>query len=190
MFLNQKILSKLMKEACKGGLTVARKEDWIHLAGRGWKTTIKESHMPNKTKGDIVALLGKLPTSGECYTVTTKEIEEEEFCWPQVEGEMEKLHVTRVILDGLLSEMQRVLQFEDGKIVTVNNMFVDIVDNISIDEKNVEYSADGPFDAGTEVYWENNVCIFWASKCMVCKNNEENIHQLSGLKLFWDVSEQ
>lgn len=133
MFLNQKILSKLMKEACKGGLTVARKEDWIHLAGRGWKTTIKESHMPNKTKGDIVALLGKLPTSGECYTVTTKE--KEEFCWPQVEGEMEKLHVTRVILDGLLSEMQRVLQFEDGKIVTVNNMFVDIVDNTSIDEK-------------------------------------------------------
>ena len=185
MFLNQKILSKLMKEACKGGLTVGREEDWIHLAGRGWKTIIKESYMPNKTKGDIVALLGKLPTSGECYTVTTKEIEEEEgFCWPQVEGETEKLHVTSVILDGLLSEMQRVLQFEDGKIVTVNNMFVDIVDNTSIDEKNVEYSADGPFDAGTEVYWENNVCIFWASKCMVCKNNEENIHQLSGLKLF------
>lgn len=143
MFLNQKILSKLMKEACKGGLTVARKEDWIHLAGRGWKTTIKESHMPNKTK----------------------EIEEEEgFCWSQVEGEMEELHVTSVILDGLLSRMQRVLQFEDGKIVTVNNMFVDIVDNTSIDE--------------------NNVCIFWASKCMVYKNNEENIHQLSGLKLF------
>lgn len=163
MFLNQKILSKLMKEACKGGLTVGREEDWIHLAGRGWKTIIKESNMPNKTKGDIVALLGKLPTSGECYRVTTKEIEEEE---------------------GLLSGMQRVLQFEDGKIVTVNNMFVDIVDNTSIDEKNGEYSADGPFDAGTEVYWENNVCIFWASKCTVGKNNEENIHQLSGLELF------
>lgn len=163
MFLNQKILSKLMKEACKGGLTVGREEDWIHLAGRGWKNIIKESNMPNKTKGDIVALLGKLPTSGECYRVTTKEIEEEE---------------------GLLSGMQRVLQFEDGKIVTVNNMFVDIVDNTSIDEKNGEYSADGPFDAGTEVYWENNVCIFWASKCTVGKNNEENIHQLSGLELF------
>lgn len=51
-------------------------------------------------------------------------------------------------------------------------------------KKTGEYSADGPFDAGTEVYWENNVCIFWASKCTVGKNNEENIHQLSGLELF------
>ena len=46
-----------MKEACKGGLTVGREEDWIHLAGRGWKTIIKESNMPNKTKGTLLRYL-------------------------------------------------------------------------------------------------------------------------------------
>ena len=87
MFLNQKILNKLMKAACKGGLTVARKEDWIYLAGRGWKAKIKESYMPNKTKGDLITLIGELPKNGECYVAGTKEItKDEKFSWPSYEG--------------------------------------------------------------------------------------------------------
>lgn len=119
MFLNQKILNKLMKAACKGGLTVARKEDWIYLAGRGWKAKIKESYMPNKTKGDLITLIGELPKNGECYVAGTKEItKDEKFSWPSYEGgDREELYVTQIILKEL-NGMLRVLQYEDGRITT------------------------------------------------------------------------
>ena len=48
MFLNEKVLNNLMKQAYKSdGLVIAQNEDnWVYIAGRFWETEIKREYIP------------------------------------------------------------------------------------------------------------------------------------------------
>lgn len=49
MFLRPSILNRLMKQAYKSGLVIARNEkDWLYIAGKYWEIEIKEGFIPKK----------------------------------------------------------------------------------------------------------------------------------------------
>ena len=69
MFLNEKVLNNLMKQAYKSdGLVIAQNEDnWVYIAGRFWETEIKREYIPKQTLANIIALAGELPEPGERF---------------------------------------------------------------------------------------------------------------------------
>lgn len=71
MFLKPSILNRLMKQAYKTGLTVARtKDDWLYIAGRYWEISVKRDFISKRTMGDLIALVGELPAPGERFEAT------------------------------------------------------------------------------------------------------------------------
>ena len=65
MFLNTKIVNKLIKEAFKTGLVVAATEESIHLGGTYWMIDIKRDFLPKEIMAKIIELTGWIPETGE-----------------------------------------------------------------------------------------------------------------------------
>lgn len=114
MFLKPSVLNRLMKQAYKRGLTVARTaDDWLYIAGSYWEISVKKEFVPKRTMGDIITLVGELPGRGERFTATRDgnqfetgmpvEVDDEPFC------ENDILTVTDVILMGTAGTAQRLL---------------------------------------------------------------------------------
>lgn len=70
MFLNPKILKKLLKEAYKHrSLYLACKTESLYIAAGYWEMEFLKEYIPKETLGDIVALSGMLPEDGQRYQV-------------------------------------------------------------------------------------------------------------------------
>lgn len=66
MFLNPKILKKLLKEAYKHRtLYLACKAESLYIAAGYWEMEFLKEYIPKETLGDIVALSGMLPEDGQ-----------------------------------------------------------------------------------------------------------------------------
>lgn len=185
MFLSPSILKKLMKEAYKRGLIVARtKEDWIYIAGSYWEMNVKKEFIPKKTMGDIIALIGGLPEEGERIRATEEgnQIEMEMPMKVKEEPFREKnaLTVTDVILIGTAGTTQRLLQDEyTGDIYAINDVFVKIVDNKLIEEEKGEIRVEEPlYDPAYGILWKNNVCKMRAA----FRRDDKNDKILKNLK--------
>ena len=68
MFLNPKILKKLLKEAYKHRtLYLACKAESLYIAAGYWEMEFLKEYIPKETLGDIVALSGMLPEDGHRF---------------------------------------------------------------------------------------------------------------------------
>lgn len=68
MFVKLSKIVTLMKQAYKaGGLTVANKEYFYTLEGRGWAMQIYREYAPKELLGEIVKLTGRLPDEDEQF---------------------------------------------------------------------------------------------------------------------------
>lgn len=195
MFLRPSILNGLMKKAYKSGLTMARTEDdWLYIAGAHWEISVKKEFIPKRTLGDIIALIGELPSPGERFKAT-KEGNQIEAGLPLKVNEepfrrSNTLTITDVILIGTGGTAQRLLQDEStGNIYAINNVFAAIVDNNMIDEDKGEYSVTDPFfDPAYGILWKNNVCKLRAAFRADDKNNKV-LHNLKGVDIMPEVPE-
>ncbi len=195
MFLKPATLNALMKQAYRTGLTVARTEDdWLYIAGRYWEVSVKKEFVPRRTLGDIIALTGELPGPGERF-VATKEGNQIELELPLGvnTGPFKGngiLTVTNVLLTGTSGIIQRLLQDEEtGNIYVVNNVFVEIVDNRSIDKDNGEIPAGSLlFNPVYGILWRNNVCRFRAN-FRTDDRNGKILKNLEGADITPEVSE-
>lgn len=185
MFLRPSILNKLMKQAYKNGLTVARTEDdWLYIAGSYWAAGIEKEFIPKRTLGDIIALVGELPGPGERFSATKEgnqlEIEASPILQEEPFRAGETLTVTDVVLIGTNGTEQRLLQDEStGNIYVVNNVFVNIVNNMLIDTEHGEYSVTKPFfHPSLGILWRNNVCKLRA----IFRSDTKNDKVLENLK--------
>lgn len=166
MFLKEKILNSLMKQAYKTELVVEHTVDgWIYIAGNYWEAAIKEKNIRKETLADIVRLSGRMPQKGERIRVNKWGEEGDEDRIP--EGELEKIYggereleVSNVILIGEGGTTERLLQEEGGRIYVVNNVFVEIVDNKLVDKDRGETFVEKPimWASGNGIIWRNNVC--------------------------------
>lgn len=193
MFLKPSILNRLMKQAYKSGLVIARNEkDWLYIAGKYWEIEIKEGFIPKKTLGDIIALTGELPKMGERF-VATKEGNQLEIEMPmevrnECFNESDRLDITDVVLIGTAGTAQRLLQDEDtGKIYVVNNAFIQIVDNFVIEKSKGEHTVGIPsYHPAYGILFKNNVCKLKAN-FRADEKNDKILKNLEGVDITPEV---
>lgn len=186
MFLNKKVLNKLMKEAYKSGLIIANREDkWIYIAGRYWEVEMKRECIPKEILGDIISLVGNIPDPGERYLCTAEgnqleigkpmEITREAY----TEG---PLTITDTLQIGSCGTVQRFLQDDStGAIYLVNQVYIDLSKG-NIDEENGEYAPYDPFYCSTGLLWQTNMCRIAATFRHDMKNTKI-INALKGVDI-------
>jgi len=160
MFLNTGILKRLMKQAYKEGLKIARTEERIYIGGSYWEMDVREEFLPKQILGQIYELAGFLPEAGERYSVTKDDAKLEEGMRLQVDdwGFEKEIEVTKLVLMGRVP--QRLLQDpEAGDIYLANNVFITIADNSCVDEDRGETPVGGRplFHPQYGLLWKNNV---------------------------------
>ena len=195
MFLSPSTLNRMMKQAYKSGLTVARtEEDWLHIAGNYWEADIKKEFIPKRTLGDLIALVGELPQPGERFKAT-KEGNQMEIEMPlEINTEPFKgcstLTETDVLLIGTAGTIQRLLQDEDtGNIYVINNVFSVLVNNGVVMEDKGEYRVGDPlFNPAYGLLWKNNVCELRTHFRSDDKNNKI-LESLKGVDITPEVPE-
>lgn len=164
MFLDPKILRKLLKQAYKTGLIVAREDNRIYLSGGYWEAEILKDYIPKETMGDLISLIGELPEEGTRISAT-KEGNQYEIEMPmgiQVEAEDEELEISNCLLLGCGGVVQRLLQDTSGKVYACSNVYISIINNGWVEESKGEYVVINPYRANNGLMWQNNVCKFHA----------------------------
>lgn len=190
MFLNTGILKRLMKQAYKTGLIVARTENRMYLAGDYWEMDVRMDFLPKQILACIIELTGEIPEEGERYKATKDGNQQEINLRMQVDkdGYQEGIEVTKMILIGKQGTHQRILQERTGGIFIIHNVFVEIADNSALEEERGEYEVIAPLYSKTGILWMNNVARFhayWRSD----ENHERILAELTQLDLTEDPVE-
>ena len=166
MFLRANILKRLMKDAYKkSNFVMADNTKAIYISGGYWEVEIDREFVPKTILAEIMEIAGCLPEAGKRFEVTKDEVKEVEgrdsVYVPMVKR---RINVTDIVIIAKDGVSQRVLQDEDSlDIMLINDVFIDIIDNKSIDYDNGETQAEGPFhDKLTGIYLWNNVMKFHA----------------------------
>lgn len=166
MFIKANILKKLMKEAFKANfLIIGRKEDDYYIQGVYWKFLCNKNFIPKTIYAQIIELAGEIPDEGECFCsgkggnqmqINSMEIE--------IPGKAERVDMTDLVLEHKTGTEQRILQFENGFNVLINNMFAVAVKGKNYEEELGELPPEGPYcHIAHGVFWENNVMRFQAA---------------------------
>lgn len=191
MFLNIGILKRLMKQAYKQGLVVAQTEDRYYIAGSYWEMDVKREFMPKQILACLIELTGEIPEIGERFRATKEGNQQEMQLDMEVDasGFHEGIEVTKLMLYGKQDAVQRLLQTKQGDVYLLNNAFVVIADNSSVQEDRGEYRVTSPlFNATRGLLWANNVArfhAFWRSD----ENHERLIAEMSQIDLSEDLAE-
>jgi hypothetical protein len=187
MFLNEKVLNNLMKQAYKtDGLVVAQNEDnWVYIAGRFWEVEIKREYIPKQTLANIIALAGELPVPRERFRSDKQGNQYEMEMLMSIDVKpytMGPLTVTNTLQIGTAGTVQRYLQDTDtGMIYLLNEAFISLREG-SIDEEHGEYAPSGPFYSKSGVIWQNNICRMTAT-FRHDRKNKKTLDALKGVDL-------
>lgn len=182
MFINEKVLNKLMKEAYKTGLVVAAREDgWIYIAGRYWEVEMSRRLIPKEILGNIISLIGELPDPGERYLATSEgnQLEIGKPMGITIEAYREgPLTITDTLQIGTCGTVQRFLQDPGtGAIYLVNQAYINLSKG-TIDEEIGEYEPSDPFYCNTGLLWQTNICRMAAT----FRHDQKNTKIMNSLK--------
>lgn len=166
MFLKSAEFKKLIKEAYSGpGLKFGNDGYGYYLSGGYWAIWIMKGFIPKKELGAIIELTGEMPEEGKGFK-STKDGNQYEIqnnpIFRVMENALEcetELCVTPVLIKENLEKPKRILQNPGSrKILLVDEKFVRMIDNSTIDFKSGETPAEGPLigkHAG--VFWKNDI---------------------------------
>ena len=172
MFINEKILKRLILKAYKGnGLYMSRSEGWYTLQGGYWSARIAVGCMPKELLAAMVECAGAIPAEGESWTADKEKNQLDlgvDF-WQEIEGDGTELSITPLmIVSGGETALYRVLQFPGGTVMTFRQELVSAADPSRIDWDNDEGSLEGPYyDGGGGVYWETNHATWRVMECRI-----------------------
>ena len=158
MFTNPKILKRLMKEAYKANyLIIGRKEDDYYIQGSYWKLLCNKNYIPKTIFAQIIELAGEIPDEGECFCSgkggNQMQINPMEIVIPE---NAKKVDITDYILLSKTGVAQSLLQFPEGKIVLINNVFAAATRGKHYEEELGELPAEGPYcSLAHGVFWKN-----------------------------------
>lgn len=161
MFLNPKILKKLMKEAYKREcLVIGKRDEQYYIQGGYWALICKKNFVPKTILAEIIELAGEIPEEGECFCAgkNGNQMQANPMVAKVPVGSL-KIRITRLILESRRGVYQRVLQFEHTKeVLLVDNVFMSLVSKIHCEFEEGETEPNGPFcNVERGVFWENNV---------------------------------
>ena len=181
MFTNPKILKKLMKEAFKANfLIIGRKENDYYIQGSYWKLLCNKEYIPKTIYAQIIELAGEIPDDGECFCAgkdgNQMQVNSMKVEFPE---EAQMVKVTDYILLSKRGVAQRLLQFDSGKVVLINNVFVALTTGKHFEEDLGERPAEGPYcHLAYGVLWKNENMKF--SVCF--REDEEHAESLTQME--------
>lgn len=152
MFINQKALEKLLKEAYKENVLYIAKtnsdtnEIIYVIAGTAWTIWVGEDWLTKEAKGAIIKLCDDLPETGEAYRIQWGERQQEfddTYHNMLLDYRTTGLEVRKTRL--CLTRNANILQDPEGNIYLVASKILSLVDRYAIDEENNEQEPVGPF---------------------------------------------
>lgn len=163
MFVNPKILKRLMKEAFKANsLIIGRKEDNMFIQGQYWQFLCDRKFVNKTIYAEIIELAGEIPDEGECFCAgkggNQMQVHSMEIPFP---ADAKEVAVTDFVLLHKTGVAQRILQFQSGKTVVISEKILAATRGKHYDEEQGEHQAFGPFcNLGHGVLWKNNTGKF------------------------------
>lgn len=157
MFINEKILIKLMKRAQKSsGVYIGRWDGWYVICGGYWKARIAVGRLPRSVAAAMVELSGNIPQEGEAWTADKEKNQLEGFSkWENAEG-VGPCFVRPVWVATPGGTPLRVLQLNDGTCLTFRDEHVAAA-LYAIDTSTQESQKDGPhWDGDRGAVWQTN----------------------------------
>lgn len=186
MFLNPKILKKLLKEAYKHrSLYLACKTESLYIAAGYWEMEFLKEYIPKETLGDIVALSGMLPEDGQRYQVLESGNQLETGLPLEIKKyvDMRPTEVTNWLTVSSASRMLRVLQDASGETKLLDDTCVKAVDSSYCETEKGETAPATPTYNEWSVVWENNVGKFRVMLHRMDEDKEGVLQQLGMVDL-------
>lgn len=180
MFLNPKELKRMMKEAFKASnLIVGNTGEAYYLQGTNWKVLCKKSFITKTILAEIIELAGEIPEEGECFCAG-KDGNQMQVNPMKIDTdvEMTKVEVTNFVLAE--NGIARILQSTTGKILLINNKYINMTTGKHYDQENGETEPEGPYIfGGCQAYWKNNVMEF----VTLLRGSEKHEHILEQIEM-------
>ena len=190
MFITTRGFKSLIKEMYTAKkLYIANDGEGYTISGWYWNIWIAHGWIPKKELAGIIELTGELPAAGEAFTAS-KDGNQYEFEFSDEKDAMKlalhcdmRLDITPVVLKYETGQQARVLQRQDnGKIVLINERFMDMIDNGVVEYGKGESQAEGPFihPTATGVFYRSDTM---AMRIMP-RTDDKNIRLLEYLETF------
>ena len=190
MFITTRGFKSLIKEMYTAKkLYIANDGEGYTISGWYWNIWIAHGWVPKKELAAIIELTGELPEAGEAFTAS-KDGNQYEIEFQEEKDAMQlalhcdmKLDVTPVVLKYDTGQQARVLQRQDnGKIVLINEKFIDMIDNGAVEYGKGESQGEGPFvhPEATGVFYRSDTM---AMRIMP-RIDDKNIRLLEYLETF------
>lgn len=158
MFINEKILIRLMRQAQKGtGVYIGCWDGWYTIGGSYWKARIGAGCLPRTVAAAMVELSGDIPREGEAWTADKSKNQIEAFdTWEAVDPGGAEMYIRPMWLATPGGTPMRVLQREDNRTFTFPDALVAAAFGEK-DKKNEESQIAGPiFDGDGGAFWCTN----------------------------------
>lgn len=206
MFLTRAGIKKLMTNAYKGGgLYIRNDGKGISISGMTWAVFFFHGEIPKETLGDLIALVGELPETGEAYTADKNgnqmEIYDDKSITAMDVAKLAKYELERtpVILESPPYIVGILQNPETLQVTAVNRRMLEIVDKSLIDTEKGEELPDGPVSGGGTLVearffpaatWWNNRMAFSIGYISVDDHTTGLIKNLEGFELWRGADEQ
>lgn len=187
MFLKSTGFKKLIKEAYSGpGLRMGNDGEGIYLSGGYWTIWVKVGKIPKKELAAIIELTGEIPAAGEHFIATKDgnqyELEYRELCdiMDNARNCETYLDTTSLSYHTCFGNVARILQEPHSKkTYTINERFIDMVDNTVVEYNDDESPAEGLLiGEKTGIFWFNNIMAIR----VMCRDDESVKHILEHLE--------
>lgn len=163
MFIDEKILTKLMKRAYKGnGVFMAREDGWYYLKGGYWDAKIAVGCMPRSVLGLMIQMCGAIPEEGERWT-SDKDQDQFEMFLGGLEMPKQRIPMfkRRVALLSPGGTPMQVLQLENDAVMYFSMELLAAANPACLDTENQESNLTGPFYDGEHgTFWETNQAVW------------------------------
>lgn len=183
MFLNEKALEKLIKQAYKGnGVTIGNitvqgadvaveDKEGIFFTNGYWMAWLSINCLTNKTKSIIAELAGDLPYKNKIFRISTTDSDPQMYIDDQYEKilneakrKQNKYKVTNILLEDDLQVLRLLQNERNNKKVWIPDRYYRVLDFTQIDfefeSKPVSAVSGENYEESGLIYWYNETCIY------------------------------
>lgn len=164
MFIDEKILRRLMAKAYKGaGVYMGHFDGKYHIRGAGgsWEALIIDNVCPKTILSQMVECSGRIPEEGESWTADKEKDQMAMYDqWPELTARTEILK-TPVVIQSESGMPLRVMQLPNEKVMLFREELVAAIDPTSVNTGQGEEMYQGPFyDGAHGIFAKTNHAVW------------------------------
>ncbi|MBR4668416.1 MAG: hypothetical protein IKO76_06640 [Butyrivibrio sp.] len=199
MFVNEKVLKRLIKAAFKGmGLHIEHtSEGWLAMSGYMWNIEVDYQKLPNKIKAQIVELVGEIPSPGEGYLYLKGYSPQSEIpgmtyrnYMKEYDNPLRKYSFTNILIKTSENNLS-VLESPDDDKIFVPEYIEDLIDENATEEGELKPEPGASSPGSSFVIWRNNVMALAAHKRDPRYAGERQfLEAVEGQSLRWEFDDE